>query len=70
MLINLLFQKQIKNNRYRQKKIQSPIILSPIIQYPYLLKHYYKFYVDEKAIKSLKKHEIFILKNKLKTIIE
>jgi hypothetical protein len=65
MLIKFEFQKQIRN----KQKIQSPII-SPVIHYPFLLKHYYKFYIDEKAKKAFKKHEVFISKNKLKTIVE
>jgi phage terminase large subunit len=72
MLINFVFQKQIRENKlYIPKKIQSPIIISsPVIHYPFLLKHYYNFYIDEKAKKALKKHKVFISKNKLKTIVE
>mgnify|MGYP003344531289 CR=1 FL=1 len=74
MLIKFQFQKLNRNNKlYIPKKIESPIlspVLSPVIHYPFLLKHYYKFYIDEKAKKSLKNHKVFILKNKLKTIVE
>jgi hypothetical protein len=69
MLIKFEFQKQIRINK--QKKVQSPkIISSPVIHYPFLLKHYYNFYIDEKAKKSYKNHQVFISKNKLKTIVE
>jgi hypothetical protein len=70
MLIKFEFQKQIRENKlYIPKKIQNPII-SPVIPYPFLLKHYYNFYIDEKAKKAFKKHKVFISKNKLKTIVE
>lgn len=70
MYIFFIYQKQLRKNKERYKnKVIFYTSSSPIVVYPFLLKNYHV--TKNKSVKkSFKKHISFVIKNKLKTIIE